>query len=99
MTTASVAEIESQFSVFLKASKSGPVVVTRDDKPVAVIVSVQDQEEVERFLMAHSPRLQAVLNSSRKQIREGEVLSHDDFWAQVAASRASKRRGRKREPA
>ncbi len=97
MKIAPVAEIKSQFSAFLKASADGPVVVTRNGRPVAVIVGVQDEEEIERLLMAYSPRLQAILEDSRKQIREGEVLSHDEFWAEVEASRASPGRGRKRK--
>src|SRR5262245_25636284 len=95
MKIASVAEIKSQFSAFLKASAAGPVVVTRNGKAVAVSVGVQDEDEIERLLMAYSPRLQAILEASRKQIREGDVLSHEEFWNDVKASRASKQRGRK----
>src|SRR5580704_1928469 len=97
MKIASVAQIKSQFSAFLKASEAGPVVVTRNGRPVAVIVGVHDEDEIERLLMAYSPRLQAILESSRKQIREGDVLSHEEFWSEVEASRTSKRRGRKRK--
>jgi prevent-host-death family protein len=96
MKIASVAEIKAQFSAFLKASEAGPVIVTRNGKPVAVIVGVHDEEEIERLLMAYSPRLQAILEASRQQIREGDVLNHEEFWAEVEASRASKRSGRKR---
>ena len=99
MKTASVAEIKSQFSAFLKASETAPVVVTRNGRPVAVIVGVQDADEIERLLLAYSPRLRAILEASRKQIREGDVLSHEEFWAEVEASRASKPRGRKQKPA
>src|SRR5260370_27192859 len=98
MKIASVAEIKSQFSAFLKASEAGPVVVTRNGRAVAVIVGVKDEDEIEGLLMAYSPRLQAILEASRKQIRDGDVLSHDEFWAEVEASRASGRRGRKRKP-
>ncbi len=97
MKIASVAEIKSQFSAFLKASADGPVVVTRNGRPVAVIVGVQDEEEIERLLMAYSPRLQAILEASRKQIREGEVLGHEEFWTEVEAPRVSPGRGRKRK--
>src|SRR5262249_45379469 len=97
MKIASVAEIKSQFSAFLKASAAGPVVVTRNGRPVAVIVGVQDEDEIERLLMAYSPRLQAILEKSRKQIREGDVFGHEEFWAEVEASRASKPGGRKRK--
>jgi prevent-host-death family protein len=95
MKIASVAEIKSQFSAFLKASETRPVVGTRNGRPVAVIVGVQDEDEIERLLMACSPRLKAILARSRKQIRQGEVLSHEEFWAGVRASRASNRRGPK----
>ena len=95
MKIASVAEIKSQFSAFLKASEAGPVVVTRNGRPVAVIVGVQDEDEIERLLMAYSPRLQAILEASRKQICEGDVLSHDEFWKEVEASRVPKGRGGK----
>jgi hypothetical protein len=57
---------------------------------VAVIVGVQDEDEIERLLMAYSPRLQAILEASRKQIREGDVLSHEEFWEEVESSRAPK---------
>jgi prevent-host-death family protein len=97
MKIASVAEIKSQFSAFLKASEAGPVIVTRNGRPVAAIVAVQDEDEIERLLMAYSPKLQAIVEASRKQIREGDFLTHDEFWAQVAADRASKQRPRKRK--
>ena len=97
MKKASVAEIKSRLSAYLKESETGPVVVTRNGKPVAVIVGIQDEDEVERLLMAYSPRLQAIVEKSRKQIREGEVLRHVEFWAEVEASRISKQRGRKRK--
>jgi|SRR5947209_15598332 len=95
MKTASVAEIKTRLGAVLKSSESGPVVVTRDGKPVAVIVGVHDQDEVERLLMAYSPKLQAILEKSRKQIRDGDVLTHEEVWAEVAALRAARRKGRK----
>ena len=97
MKIASVAKIKSQFSAFLKASAAGPIVVTRNGRPVAVILGVQDEDEIERLLMAYSPRLQAILEASRKQIRAGDVLGHEEFWEEVEASRVSKRGGGKRK--
>lgn len=90
MKTASVAEMKSQFSAFLKSSAGGPVVVTRNGKPVAVLVGVEDEDEIERLLMAYSPRLRAICDQSRQQIADGKGISHEQFWAGVAASNASK---------
>jgi prevent-host-death family protein len=83
MKIASVAEVKSRFSAFLKASEGGPVVVTRNGRPVAVIIGVQDKEEIEGLLMAYSPHLRALLERSRQQIREGQWLGEEEFWSQM----------------
>ena len=96
MKIASVAEVKAQFSAFLKASEGGPVVVTRNGRPVAVIVGVQDEEEIERLVMAYSPRLRAILDLSRQQIREGKGLNHEEFWSEAEEPTPPKGRGRGR---
>jgi len=93
---ASVAEVKSQFSAFLKSSEGGPVVVTRNGRPVAVIVGVQDEDEIERLLMAYSPRLRAILDSSRQQYREGKWQTEEEFWSKVEREQASKAPGKAR---
>jgi prevent-host-death family protein len=90
MKLASVAEMKAKFSAFLKTSEGEPVVVTRNGKPVAVLVGVQDEEEIERLLMAYSPRLRAILDRSRQEIKEGESISHDDFWCEIDRSSSGK---------
>jgi prevent-host-death family protein len=90
MKIASVAEIKSQFSAFLKASEGGPVVVTRNGRAVAVIVGVQDEDEIERLLMAYSPHLRAILDRSRQQFREGKSLNEEEFWLQFEPAQPSK---------
>ena len=90
MKIASVAEVKSQFSAFLKASEGGPIVVTRNGRPVAVIVGVQDEEDIESVLMTYSPQLRAILERSRRQIREGLSLNEDEFWSQMEEPPSSK---------
>jgi prevent-host-death family protein len=80
---ASVAEVKAQFSAFVKASAGGPVVVTRNGRPVAVLIGVEDEDEVERLLLAYSPRLRAILDRSRQQFREGQWLGEEEFWSRV----------------
>jgi len=92
MRIASVAEVKSHFSAFLKSCAGGPVVVTRNGKPVAVLVGVED--EIERLLMAYSPRLPAICDLSRQQIAEGKGVSHEQFWAGAEPHKAPKRRAK-----
>ena len=49
MKVASAAEVKSHFSAYLKASAEGPVIVTLKGKAVAVLVSVNDEDELERL--------------------------------------------------
>ena len=83
MKIASVAEVKAKFSGFIKASQQGPVVVTKNGKPVAVLLSITDEDEIERMLLAYSPKFQSILEVAEHQIREGEGLSHEDFWQEV----------------
>jgi PHD/YefM family antitoxin component YafN of YafNO toxin-antitoxin module len=61
------------------------VVVTKNGKPVAVLLSVVDEDELERLILAHSPKFQTILNKGRAQIRAGEGIEHEEFWRQVEA--------------
>jgi len=78
-----VADVKARFSAYLKASTEGPIIVTRHGKPVAVILSVEDEDELERLVLAYSPKFRAILNASRQQIRDTGGLEHEDFWQQV----------------
>lgn len=83
MKIASVADVKARFSAFLKESKRGPVVVTRNGKPTAVLLSVEDEDEIERLTLAYSPKFQKMLSLARQQIRDGGGIQHEDFWRGV----------------
>lgn len=91
MKIASVAEVKSQFSAFLKASAEGPIVVTRNGRPVAVLTGITNEEDIDDLLMAYSPHLRAILEQSRQQIREGQWLSEEDFWSRIEQTPPSKK--------
>src|SRR5215212_5187108 len=74
MRIASVAELKAQFDAYVKASEQGPVVVTRNGKPVAVLLGVEDEDELERLVLAYSKRFRSVLEAGRQQIREGAAF-------------------------
>ena len=99
MTVATQNEVAAHFSEYVKAAKKGPVVVTSKGKPVAVLLSSQTQEDVERLLMGYSPRLQSILEAARKRFREGRGIPHETFWKEVESENAGKsaKRGRTRK--
>lgn len=80
MKITSVADMKSQFSSYIKETEEGPVVVTRNGKPVAVLLGVTDEEELERLVLAYSPKFTSILEAGRKRIRAGKGIPHDEFW-------------------
>jgi hypothetical protein len=52
---------------------------------------VTDDDELERLVLAHSPRFQALLDRSRRQIEESGGISHKQFWLEVAAEGADEK--------
>lgn len=85
MKNASIAEVKAHFSAYIKASEEGPVVITQNGKPVAVLLGVTDEDELERLLLAHSPDFQALLQSAEQRIKETGGMRHEAFWQTLEA--------------
>ena len=83
MKIASVADVKAKFSGYIKASEEGPIVVTKNGRPVALLLSVKDEEEIERLLLAYSPKFKNILRVAERQVREGKGIKHDDFWREM----------------
>ncbi len=96
MKVATQDEVAADFAGYVKATRKGPVVVTRRGKPVAVLLSPGTEDDLERLLMGHSPELQSILEAARKRFREGRGIPHDSFWKEVEAENfgTGTRRGR-----
>lgn len=95
MKIASVAEVKAHFSAYLKASESGPVIITRNGKPAAILVNVVDEDEIEGLILAYSPKFRAVLQAAREEIRATGGIPHDEFWRQVDAEDTEQSANRK----
>ena len=85
MKIASVADVQARLSAFIRASEEGPVVITRNGKPAAVLLAVDDDEDLERLILAYTPKFRKLLDASRGQVKRGEHLSHEAFWDDVEA--------------
>lgn len=83
MKIVSLAKVKARLSSYIEAARSGPVVITKNGSVAAVLLAVTDDDELERLLLAHSPKLQRILKKSAKSIREGKGIPHEDFWAEV----------------
>lgn len=77
--------------------------MTRNGKAVAVLLAVTDDDELERLVLAHSPKFQAILNQSRRQIDKSGGIPHEEFWGELdaegrKAGAKARRPGRRAKP-
>jgi prevent-host-death family protein len=76
-----LAEVKAKFSAYVKESAAGPVIVTRNGKPVAVLLGVEDEAELERLVLGYTPRFQALIAAAREQVEVGKGIGHEEIWA------------------
>ena len=94
MRIAPLADVKSKLSAYLDECKTdGPIVITRNGKPAAVLVYPVDDEDLENIIFSRSPRLQALLYKSRQSIREGKGLTEGEFWQAVENNNTASNKG------
>ena len=87
MKIASVADVKARLSAYIRASEDGPVVITRNGKPAAVLLAVEGDEDLERLILAYTPAFRKLLEASRAQVRSEDRLAHTSFWDEIDAER------------
>ena len=91
MKIAPLADVKARLSAYLDECKTeGPVIITRNGKPAAVLLAPLDEDDLDRLILARSRRFQALLEKSRQSIQAGKGLSRNAFW-KAAKERSSKR--------
>lgn len=83
MKTATTLEIKTNLKNYIDECKDAPVVVMENDKAVAVLVSAPEKDDMERFILSHTPAFQKILENGRKNIKETGGMKHDDFWSSI----------------
>lgn len=83
MNIAPLADGKARFSAYINQLPTTPVIVTKNGKPVALMVSISDEDDLEAVMLAISPKFQALLNKAEKRIQESGGLNHDEVWAQI----------------
>jgi prevent-host-death family protein len=76
-------EMQTQFGAYVKACQEEPIAITQNGKIVAVLLSVEDEDELERLILNHSSQFQKILETSKRQIQEGKGIRHEDFWQEI----------------
>jgi len=89
MRIAPVAEVKARFSAYLKRCEDGPVIITKNGRPVAVLIAALEEEELERLVLAHTPKFCRLLEAARERIQNMGGVGHEDFWRSVETAGTS----------
>ena len=98
MKIAALADVKARLSAYVdECENEGPVIITRNGKAAAVLLAPKDDDDLERLMLVHSRRFQSLLSKSRRSIKAGKGVSHDEFWKIVARRQRAKRPSRVRK--
>ncbi len=85
-----LAEVKDQFSAYVKASQTSPIVVTKNGKPVALLTGIEDREDLDSLLLAHNPRFVELIEQARARVRRTGGITSGQFWSEVKRRRKKK---------
>jgi prevent-host-death family protein len=89
MKVAPVADVKARFSAYVANCRKSPVVVTKNGRPAAMLVPVPEgEEELERFILAHTPSFRALLDAAHARIEQSGGLAHADLWRATSRRRS-----------
>jgi prevent-host-death family protein len=86
MKIAPLAEIKNHFSAYIDESKESPVVVTRNGRPVALIIAIQAEDDLDSLLLANNPRFNQLLEEARARVRMTGGVSLAEMRRRVSVS-------------
>jgi prevent-host-death family protein len=81
MNIVSIADAKARLSAYIRESEEkGPVIITRNGRPAAVLLPVLDEEDLERLLLAYNPKFRQLIEEADNRIQETGGISHEEFW-------------------
>jgi prevent-host-death family protein len=83
MKIAPLAEVKDHFSAYIDESRESPIVVTRNGKPVAMIIAIEDEDDLDSLLLAHNQRFVQLLEEARQRVRMTGGITLAEFRRQV----------------
>jgi prevent-host-death family protein len=87
-----IADAKARLSAYVdQCVDDGPVIITRNGKPVAVLLAPVDEDDLDQLMLTRSKRFQTLLNKSRRSIAAGKGLSRDEFWRTVRDRHSAKK--------
>ena len=75
-----LAEVKARLSHYITECNKGPVIVTRNGRPAAALIPITDEDDLERIILAFTPRFRRLLQDASNRVRKKGGIKHSDFW-------------------
>ena len=92
MKIASLAEIKNKLSFYVNVARQSPVIITRNGKPVAAIVPIEDEDDLDSLMLAHSPRFQKLLADADERIKRSGGIPLAEVKRRLALQQGNSKR-------
>lgn len=83
MNIASIANVKARLSNYIKESEEGPIIITKNGRPVAVLLPVLEEDDLESLILAYTPRFRHLIEAANERIEQTGGVSHDKFWQAI----------------
>ena len=83
----SFTECRGKLGVYMEKTRTThrPIIVTQNGRPTSVLVSITDWEAASPYEDLETLELLDDVRAAEEEIERGEVMSHDEFVAQLRA--------------
>jgi len=87
MKVANTVELKNKTNQLLRIAMNGePVIITYRGKPAASLTGLSE-EDLEDFILEHSPRIREIIAEAEEARNKGEVVSLEDYICSRQRSR------------
>ena len=84
MNIVSIADAKARLSAYIKESEeNGPIIITRNGRPAAILLPVLDEDDLERLLLAYNPKFRQLIEEADRRIQETGGIPHEELWGTV----------------
>ena len=84
MKQVSIDEVKSDLSGYLQVAERENIVITRDGKPIGILIGFEDAEDWWEELLLRDPCFKTEVAQARQSLKDGKGISIEDLRAKYA---------------
>lgn len=78
-----LSHVKDHFSAYIDESHASPIVVTRNGRPVAMIIAIEDEDDLDSLLLVHNQRFVQLLEEAHEHVRVTGGVSPAEFRNEI----------------